>query len=290
MKLLVMLLVTFVPAAAQPPQTGGGAMEGQAVLEVTSPLGTKFYSIADPKGSVAAARKASDADPTNADLLLKLAQAQAAVWLEREAVESCTRGLALAPNRADLLTERGHRYLPLREFQKARADLTRAVAIDPKNMAGLANYFLGDFASAADAFQHAVDTAPNTDERINSTNWVYAALRRADRPKDAAQAAAAIGPEMTNKEAHTLHYLNLVRLFQQRATEAQIMPPEPPRDGSDTEAELRFDTVVYGVGNWHLYNGDKAKAQDYFRRVLAGKVWVTWGFIGAECEMAAAKH
>ena len=69
-------------------------------------------------------------------------------------------------------------------------------------------------------------------------------------------------------------------------SEQAIVPPEPPRDGSDTEAELRFDTVAYGVGNWHLYNGDAAKAREYFERVLQGKVWITWGFVGAEREMA----
>jgi hypothetical protein len=42
------------------------------------------------------------------------------------------------------------------------------------------------------------------------------------------------------------------------------------------------------VGNWHLYNGERAKAQEYFQRVLQGKVWVTWGFIGAEREVAGA--
>ena len=286
MKPLLMLAAVLAPMAA--------AQDGrQPILEVTSPLGTKFYSIADEKGGVAAARQAAAGDPKNPDLLLKLAQAHAAVWQDREAVEACTRGLALAPDRADLLTERGHRELPLREFEMARTDLSRAVKIDPNNMAGyyhlgLAHYFLGEFAEAADAFRAAVKTAPNTDERINSTNWVYAALRRANRPKEAAEAAAAIPPEMTNKEPHTLHYLNLVRLFQGRMTERQITPPEPPRDGSDTEAELRFDTVVYGVGNWHLYNGEPAKAQEYFRRVLEGKVWITWGFIGAEREVAAA--
>jgi tetratricopeptide (TPR) repeat protein len=285
MKPLAMLALALAPMAF-----------GQKIVpEVTSPLGTKFYSIADEKGVVAAAQKAAAADARNADLLLKLAQAHASVWQEREAVEACTRGLALAPDRADLLTERGHRELPLREFEKARADLTRAVQIDPGNMAGyyhlgLAHYFLGEFAEAADAFRHAVKTAPNTDERINSTNWVYAALRRANRPREAAEAAAAITPEMANKEPHTLHYLNLVRLFQGRLAESQIAPPEPPRDGSDTEAELRFDTVVYGVGNWHLCNGDRAKALEYFRRVLQGKVWITWGFIGAECEAAAAER
>jgi len=286
----MMLFLLWIALAAM-----AFGQSGQTVLEVTSPLGTKFYSLPDEKGAVAAARKAAEADPKNPDLLLKLAQAQAGGWLEREAVETCTRGLALDPDRADLLTERGHRNLPLREFEKARADLSRAVQIDPKNMAGyyhlgLAHYFLGEFAAAAEAFQHAVDTAPNTDERINSTNWVYAALRRANKPREAAAAAAAIGPEMANKEPHTLHYLNLVRLFQGRMNEEQITPPVPPRDGSDTEAELRFDTVMYGIGNFRLYNGQPDKAMDYFRRVLEGKVWVTWGFIGAEREVAAARH
>ncbi len=261
------------------------------ILEVTSPLGTKFYSIPDDKGVVAEAQKASAADPHNAGLLLKLAQARAAVWQDREAVAVCTEGLALNPDGVDLLVERGHRELPLREFAKARNDLSRAAKLDPKRMdayyhLGLAHYFLREFPAAADAFRHAVETAPDDDERINSTNWLYAALRRANRRDDAANAAAAIPPEMTNQAPHTLHYLNLVRLFQGRMSEQAAVPKEPPRDGSDTEAELAFDTVAYGVGNWHLYNGDRAKAREYFQRVLQGKVWITWGFIGAECEMA----
>lgn len=287
MKLLGVLAVALAPLAY-------GQAGAQPILEVTSLLGTKFFSIADDKDVVGAAEKAVGADSKSPDLLLKLAQAHAAVWQDREAVDACTRGLALAPNNADLLTERGHRELPLREFEKARSDLARAVELNPKKMdayyhLGLAHYFLSEFAKAAEAFRHAVDMAPNTDERINSTNWLYASLRRGNRPRDAAEAAAAITAEMTNTEPHTLHYLNLVRLFQVRMTEAEVVPPEPPRGGSDIEAELRFDTVAYGVGNWHLYNGEPAKAQEYFRRVLQGRVWITWGFVGAERELTAAR-
>lgn len=267
---------------------------GQTSPEATSPLGTKFYSIPDTDHAVAAAEKALAADQKNPDLFLKLAQAHATVWEERAAVDVCTRGLAIDPHNAALLTERGHRELPLRQFDKAKADLSRAVEIEPKRMdayyhLGLSHYFLGEFAAAASAFKKAVEFAPNDDERINSTNWVYASLRRANKPQEAAQAVALIKPEMKNSAPHTLHYLNLVRLFQDRVTPAEILPPEPPRDGSDTEAELRFDTVAYGVGNWELYNGHPEKAREYFRKVLQGKVWITWGFIGAEREMAAGK-
>lgn len=277
----VLLLAVLITSAAT----------GQNAPQIISPLGTKFYSIPDPENSVAAGEKALVADPKNPDLFLKLAQAHAAVWQERAAVDACTRGLAIAPNNAALLTERGHRELPLRQFDKARADLSRAVAIEPQRMdayyhLGLSHYFLGEFAPAAEAFKKAVEFAPNDDERINSTNWVYASLRRANKPKEAELALAAVPPEMKNTAPHTLHYLNLVRLFQGRTTPAEIMPPELPRDGSDTEAELRFDTVAYGIGNWELYNGHPDKAREYFQKVLQGKVWVTWGFIGAEREMA----
>jgi tetratricopeptide (TPR) repeat protein len=246
--------------------------------------------VADKKGAVAAARESLAADPKSSDLLLKLAQAQISVWEDQEAVDTLTRALAISPEDAGLYVERGHRYLPLREFTKARADLSRAAALDPKNMAayyhlGLAHYFLGEFAPAADAFRHAVETAPNTDERINSTNWLYAALRRAGKPDEAAKALEAVPPEMTNKEPHTKFYLNLVRFFQGRMTESEALPPEPPAENTDQEVELPFDTVAYGIGNWHLYNGDTAKAQEYFRRVLKGHVWITWGFVGAEKEL-----
>lgn len=253
-------------------------------------VGTKFHSLPDPKGTVAAARKNLAADPKDPGLLLKLAQAQIAVWEDKEAVETLTRAIAVSPQNADLYTERGHRYLPLREFAKARADLDRAASLNPKNMAtyyhlGLAHYFLNEFAEAADAFAHAVATAPNTDERINSTNWLYAALRRAGKTAEAEKALQAVPPEMTNESPHTRFYLNLVRFFQGKMSEAEALPAEPPADNTDQEVELPFDTVAYGIGNWYLYNGNPAKAQEYFRRVQKGHVWVTWGFIGSELEV-----
>src|SRR5262249_44213301 len=152
-------------------------------------------------------------------------------------------------------------YLPLRDFTRARSDLTRASTLNPKNMAawyhlGLAHYFLGEFGPAAEAFRRAVETAPNTDEVINSTNWLYAALRRAGRKEEAAKALEAGPPEMTNKEPHTRFYLNLVRFFQGRMSESEALPPEPPASNTDQEVELPFDTVSYGIGNWYLYNGN----------------------------------
>lgn len=271
------------------------ALPAQPALEVTSPLGTKFYALADDKGTVAEAEKRLAADPKNPELILKLALAQSAVREYRESVATCTRALAIDPQNAALLTERGHREVGLREFTRARADLAQAVKIDPQNMAGyyhlgLAHYFLGEFAAAGNAFRHAVEVAPNTDERINATNRAYASLRRANKPEEAAKAIALITPDMKNTEPHTFFYLSLVRFFQGKMSEADAVPPQPPANNTDQEAELRFDTVAYGVGNWYLYNGNPAKAQEYFKRIVKGNVWLTWGFIGAEVEVAKSAH
>src|ERR1700687_5402228 len=97
------------------------ALDGQTSLEITSPLGRAFHSQPDDKAVVSAAEKELAADPQNVKMFLKLAQAQASVWRNKEAAATCTRGLAIDPNNADLLTERGHRELPLRQFALARS-------------------------------------------------------------------------------------------------------------------------------------------------------------------------
>jgi Flp pilus assembly protein TadD len=268
------------------------ALSAQPAPQVTTPLGRTFQSLADPKGVVAVAEKELAADPKNPKLFLKLAQAQATVWQEKEAVETCTRGLEANPNNADLLTERGHRELPLRQFAKARDDLSRAIAIDPKQTEayyhlGLAHYFVGEFAPAADAFCKGRDLVTSQDSLVNFTNWCYAALRRAGKKEEATKSLEKVPLDMKSNAGHTEIYFSLVRFYQGQKTESEILPPAP-KDPSDTEAELSYDTVNYQVGNWHMYNGEPAIALEYFRRVSKGNVWVTWGFIGSEVEMA--KH
>ena len=93
---------------------------------------------------------------------------------------------------------------------------------------------------------------------------------------------------MQSNAGHTVFYFNLVRFYQGRKSEAEVLPPAP-QDPADTEAELAFDTIAYQMGNWQLYNGNAAKAKEYFERVSKGHVWVTWGFVGSETEVARRK-
>jgi len=272
------------------------ALFGQSdkTLQITSKLGRTFYSLPDDKGVVPAAERALAADPKNVQLILKLAQAQATVWQDKEAAATCTRGLAIDPNNAALLTERGHRELPLRQFEKARADLKRSVELDSKQPEayyhlGLSHYFLGEFAPAADAFCKGRDFAPSQDSLVNFTNWCYAALRRAGKKDEAAKALEKVPLGMKSNAGHTEFYFNLVRFYQGQKREDEILPPAP-KDPADTEAELAYDTVTYQVGNWHLYNGEAAKAREYFQRVSKGNVWITWGYIGSELEVSKQRQ
>lgn len=259
-------------------------------FEVASKLGRKLYAQPDD-ASVSAARKKLAADPKNPKLVLALSLAEAGRKQYREAVAACTKGLAASPNNVDLLVERGHRELGLREFAAAQRDLQRAATLDPRKLVafyhlGLAHYFQGQFAAAAEEFGKARALAANNDDLIDCSNWLYVSLRRANKPVEAAAVLKRITPEVKNKEPHLAFYLRLLRLYQGAMKEDQVLPAKPTNP-DDTEAELAYDTVAYGVGNWRLYNNhDSRRAEELFKQVVTGEAWNAWGFVGSEVELA----
>jgi tetratricopeptide (TPR) repeat protein len=264
----------------------------QGALEVTSGLGRKLYALPD-NDAVVAARKKLEADPKNAKLVLALSQAQAGRRQYREAVETCTKGLAASPDNVDLLIERGHRELGLRQFAAAQKDLARAASLDRKRIdafyhLGLAHYFQGQFAAAADAFRKGLALAPDNDNVIDCSNWLYVSLRRANKADDAALVLKRITPDMKNTEPHLAFYLRLLRFYQGTLSEEQVLP-QKPTDPNDLEAELAFDTVTYGVGNWHLYSHDPDRPEELFKQVVTGNAWNAWGFVGAETDLVRMK-
>jgi len=283
---LLLLVLTELSAAQNHAPVSNGR------YEITSALGRKLYALPDDDGSIAAAQKSLAANPKDVNLVLALSKAQAAKRQYREAVTTCTAGLKFALDNADLYLERGHRELGLREFGKAETDLSRAAELDPKKLdsfyhLGLAHYFLGKFRPAADALQRALNLSQSSDSVIDCSNWLYVSLRRAGDTEAAANVLKKITPGMKNTEPHLLFYLRLLHFYQGRLSEAEVLP-QKPAGPSDIEGELSFNTVNYGVGNWHLYNGDKAKAQEFFKRVVTGYAWNSWGFVGSDVELAKA--
>jgi Flp pilus assembly protein TadD len=102
--LLVCLSVTLIPAQTEP--------------EAVSLLGTKLYAQVDEKNEIAAAAEKLSADPKNIDLMIALGAAQAKVWRYREAIETYTAAIELAPSDARLYRHRGHRYISTRQYSE----------------------------------------------------------------------------------------------------------------------------------------------------------------------------
>jgi hypothetical protein len=114
---------------------------------------------------------------------------------------------------------------------------------------------------------------------------LYVSLQRAGKEQPAARALARIAPEVKNTEPHLYFYLRLLRFYQGQLTAEAVLPP-PPAGPEDVEAELSFNTVSYGVGNWFVYHHDRPRAVSLFKDVVKGEAWNSWGFIGSEVELA----
>jgi tetratricopeptide (TPR) repeat protein len=267
-------------------ETQASAPRGR--FEVTSGLDRKLYALPD-NAAISMARGNLAKDPHNVTLILELSKAQAGQRQYREAVETCTKGIAFAPSNADLYIERGHRELGLRRFRAGMIDLEHAVSLDPKKLdanyhLAMSHYFVGEFDEAAHYFQSALDLAPNSDSVIDCTNWLYVSLRRAGKDEQAAQVLKRIAPEMKNTEPHLYFYLRLLRFYQGGITAQAVIPPKPT-DPADLEKELSFDTTSYGIGNWDFYHHEVPQAKELFQSVVTGQAWNAWGFIGSETEL-----
>jgi Flp pilus assembly protein TadD len=249
-------------------------------VQYRSPGGVEYRAQNDT-GPVARAEAALGADPRNVDRVVALGVAQSGARQFREAVATFSKGLEFAPDNPVLYRWRGHRYLSLREFDKAYADLTRGLALDSANYGilfhlGIVNFVRGDFNRAADLFARAQPRAPDAGELAGSTDWLWMSLMRAGRATEAA-AMLARRPDSL-RAAPGYAYATRLRLYRGEITPEQAFTP------ADT-ADVQIATLAYGVGNWYLVRGDTASARAWFERSLKSGGWPGFGFILSEVEL-----
>ena len=247
-------------------------------VQYRSPAGVEYRSQRDT-GAVARAQAALKADPKNVDKIIALGVAQSGVRQFREAIETFTKGMAIAPNNAMLYRWRGHRYLSVREFDKAMADLTRGLALDSNNYGvlyhlGIVRFARGDFNGAADAFRRAQPRAPEGGELNGSTDWLWMSLSRAGRNAEA-KAMLDRRPD-TSKVVNA--YAQRLKLYRGEIGPEQLFTP------ADT-ADVQRATLAYGLGNWFLVRGDTAQARTWFQRSIQSGGWPGFGFIISEVEL-----
>lgn len=260
---------------------GASAALGQSV-QYRSPAGVEYRAQADT-GPIARATAALAADPQNVDKIIALGVAQSGARQFREAIETFSRGMKVAPTNAMLYRWRGHRYLSVREFDKAKADLERGLALDPDNYGvlyhlGIIRFVRGDFNGAAEMFTRAQPRAPDAGELAGSTDWLWMSLMRAGKKADAAAMLAKRPDSLQVNNA----YRQRLKLYRGESKPEDVFTP------ADT-ADVQVATLSYGLGNWYLVNGDTAKAKTYFDRSVKSGGWPGFGFIMSEVELKRLK-
>jgi tetratricopeptide (TPR) repeat protein len=250
----------------------------------------------------AAAAKAVS-DPT-ADNIIWHARRQGYLGRYKDAVRTLTAGLVKYPKDARLYRHRGHRYISLRCFDNAINDLSIAAKltkgksdeVEPDGMPnalniptstlqsniwyhlGLAHYLKGDMKKALDAYREAMKVSKNNDMLAATSHWYYMTLRRMDRKRDAQKLLEPFDGDFEVIE--NSDYLKLLRLYRD-----EVRPDALLSEIGSSAATLGSASLGYGLGNWYLYNGDKEKALDIFRRITAGNQWASFGYIASETEL-----
>ncbi len=254
---------------------------------------------------LAEARRAYEHTPANADSIVWYGRRLGYLGQYREAIEVFSKGLTIHPDDPRLYRHRGHRYISVREFAAAVADLTKAsdLVVDQPDLTepdgqpnaqnipvstlqsniryhlALAHYLLADFDRAAEIAQSEVSAADNDDRTVAMAHWLYMSLRRAGRDSAAEAVLAPITRDMGVIENHVYHrllllYKGLLPLDSLFSTDV---------DGTPSVTDV---AAAYGVGNWYWYNGRRDQATAIWRRIVDGGQWAAFGAIAAEAELA----
>lgn len=272
---------------------------GQALLRPDLDDGFR----AQQRQLLAEARSDLSANPKDPDALIWVGRRAAYLGRYREALEIFSRGITEHPEDARFHRHRGHRYITVRDFDRAISDFTRAAEllegqaprVEPDGLPnarqqptgtthssvwyhlGLAHYLRGDFDQALAAYRECLRFSGNPDMLVATSHWLYMILRRLGKNVEAAAVLEPISADMDIIENGEYH-----RLLMMYRGEVDISEVLAEADG------LSNATLGYGVGNWLLYNGEAARAEEIFHGILQGEAWAAFGYLAAEAEIARA--
>lgn len=259
--------------------------------EIVSLLGEPLYAEALGAGGnaealeqrVTEARAAFEADPEDAAKYIAYADAVAVTGRYQEAIGLYTIGLQKWPEEPMLYCRRGHRYVNTRQFERARQDLEHALTLKDDSFdiwyhLGLSHWMLGDFEEARKAFSRCLEVVPRDTERVAVTAWLYVALHRLQR-KDEADALLADIHADIDMEGKNRNYLPRLLFYKGEMTEEELLATCRP----DT---FDMGTIGFGLGSWHLSEGNTEKAKQYFEQAAAVRQWSAFGVSGSEVELA----
>ena len=217
---LAVVVVCAIVAAAAVAETQPGItslLGGPLVARAPEP-----EAEAEMEERLADAMAAWDKDRNDATALIWVGRRTAYLGRYREAIEIFSEGIARHPADARMYRHRGHRYLTVREIDRAIDDFEKAVTliagqpdqVEPDGLPNARNiptstlhsniyyhlalgyYLSGDFSRAADTWAKSRDVLRNADNLVAASHWLYLSLRRAGRTADAAAALLPITADL----------------------------------------------------------------------------------------------
>ncbi len=285
--------------------------EVEPVVEATSLFNTSLHRI-EPVGEsgrqtlaqLDEAEKTWLADSTSEDAIIWYGRRLSYAGRYNDAIRIYSNGLLHHPESYKLRRHRGHRYISVRMFDKAIADLEQAAAltqgvpdaIEPDGLPnalnqprssdqtniwyhlGLAHFLKGSFSKSAEAFQNCVDLSTNDDMKVAATDWLYMCYRRLGRKDRAEGLLAHIKPEMDIIE-NTSYHKRLLMYKGEIAADSLLEAAVSEQNSLD------LLTQGFGVGHWYLVNGDQGRASRIFQLITMQENWAAFGYIAAEAEL-----
>ena len=267
-------------------------------------FGDPLYEREDTTGAIEEADLALAAAPEDVELVIAAGRVRRNFWQYRQAIELYTRAIEMAPGDWRPYRFRGHRYISLRRFDDAIVDLEAARERAPTNWdvayhLGLAYFLAGRFNDAADEylrclagageeardekespaanFRSCTANQDDPESTVAMVEWAVRATRRAARDPEAEELLNMIGPDMPI-EVNVAYYHNLL-FYNGFMGEEELLEP-----GED--APYRFETVGFGVANWHIANGSIDVAEALLERLVEDPWWPGFGRIASEVELA----
>ena len=252
-----------------------------------------------------AARATYEANPASADNIIWYGRRTAYAGDFRGAIGIYSEGIEKFPDDARMYRHRGHRYISIREFDRAIDDLEHAAKLiegtpnetEPDGLPnalnipisslhgniwyhlGLAYYLKHDWENAWRAYQEGFNAARNDDNRVSTTHWLYMI---ASRMGDAEAAAAVLDNISADMEViENMSYHELCLFYKGEKTAAELLG-----EGEDSATGA---ATAYGIANWYYYNGQEERADDMLDALLATSSWSAFGFIAAEADLAARR-
>jgi len=258
----------------------------------------------DMEARLEEARERYRANPNDAAAAIWVGRRLAYPGRFREAIAFYTHAIKKFPRDARLYRHRGHRYITTRQFALAVEDLKTAASLtkdkpdelepdgqpNARNVPtstlqfniwyhlGLAYYLTGDNPKALAAYRECLKVSNSPDRLVATTHWLYMTLRRLHRTRGAAKVLTPITAQMDIVENTGYHRL---LLMYKGEVLAESLKAEAMKEVSSPGSY----SILYGIGNWHLYNGRRTEAATVFRQMLSGNQWTSFGYIAAEADM-----